>query len=253
MFVHGFGADKDSWITFLPSFSNSYRLVVPDLPGFGESSVSGKANFDIPSQTKRFARFIDKVGLNSFHLIGVSMGGYISAYYASEYPEKIRSLTLIDAAGVVSPTPSYTWQRYKQDQKILLLYKNRKEFDKFLSVLFHNPPYIPSRFKKYFIERGARKYQHYKKILEEMVDGGMGLLETRLNKIKAKTLLIWGKNDSIIHVSSVEKFKQGIEDCRAVIIHDCGHVPYLECPDKTERIYKNFLDYFHFDTSHQVL
>ena len=248
LFVHGFGADKDSWATFLPSFSGSYRLIVPDLPGFGESSAPDTASYDIPSQVKNLAQFIDTEGLDSFHLIGVSMGGYIAAYYASEHPEKIKSLALIDAAGVVSQIPSYIWRQYKNNGEILLLYRTPEQFDNFLSALFHNPPYIPSRFKKYFTDRGARNYDHYKKILNEMVDGGMGLLESRLPKIKARTLLIWGENDSIIHVSSVEKFKKGIKDCQTVIIPNCGHVPYMECPEKTRRVYKTFLRLSHSDT-----
>ena len=249
LFVHGFGTDKDSWATFLPAFSGSYRLIVPDLPGFGETSGPDTAGYDIPSQVKRFARFIDTAGLDSFHLIGVSMGGYISAYYASEYPEKVQSLTLIDTAGVTSRIPSHIWQRYKTDGEILLLYRTPEQFDRFLSALFHHPPFIPLRFKEYFAERGARNYDYHKKILNQMVDGGMNLLESRLPRIRARTLLIWGKDDRIIHVSSVEKFKKGIKDCRTVIMDNCGHVPYLECPEKSKQAYREFLGSSHFDTA----
>ena len=69
----------------------------------------------------------------------------------------------------------------------------------------------------------------------------MNLLESRLAKMRAKTLIIWGANDQILHVSSVEKFQKGLSNCRKVILDQCGHVPYLEKPEETKRAYKDFL------------
>ena len=94
LFVHGFGMDKDRWGPFLKGFNGSYRMVVPDLPGFGETPPLSSGGYDIPSQVRRLNRFVERTGLKNFHLVGISMGGYISAYYASEYPEKVKSLAL---------------------------------------------------------------------------------------------------------------------------------------------------------------
>ena len=59
--------------------------------------------------------------------------------------------------------------------------------------------------------------------------------------MRAKTLIIWGANDQILHVSSVEKFQKGLSNCSTVILDQCGHVPYLEKPKETKRAYKDFL------------
>ena len=48
----------------MPAFSKSYRLIVPDLPGFGENSRIASAEFDIPSQVRRLSRFVEAVGLD---------------------------------------------------------------------------------------------------------------------------------------------------------------------------------------------
>ena len=84
LFIHGFGADKDRWGTFLTAFCGRYRLIAPDLPGFGESSRVASANYNIPGQVDRLSRFIEKIHLDRFHLVGISMGGYIAAYYAGK-------------------------------------------------------------------------------------------------------------------------------------------------------------------------
>ena len=70
---------------------------------------------------------------------------------------------------------------------------------------------------------------------------GMDLLEDRLPRIKARTLIVWGANDRITDVSSVEKFESGLGDSQTVIIENCGHVPYLEKPAETKRAYRDFL------------
>ncbi|MBK5101223.1 MAG: alpha/beta hydrolase [Desulfobacteraceae bacterium] len=241
VFIHGFGADKDRWGTFLTGFGRSYRLIVPDLPGFGENSKIASASYDIPSQVKRLSRFVERIGLDSFHLVGISMGGYISSYYASEYPDKVKSLLLMDAAGVRSRLPSYVMQYYEKEGKILLLYKTREEFEKFLSVVFYRPPWLPGRLKAYFMKKGALQYEFKKKILKDMTSEGMDLLEDRLPRIKARTLIVWGANDRITDVSSVDKFESGLGDSQTVIIENCGHVPYLEKPAETKRAYREFL------------
>jgi pimeloyl-ACP methyl ester carboxylesterase len=241
LFIHGFGADKDRWGPFLRGFSGTYRLVVPDLPGFGENSRVPSASYDIASQVKRLNRFVETIGLAEFHLAGISMGGYIAAYYAGEYPQKVKSLVLMDAAGVRSRMPSYFWQSYKKDGKVVLLYKTPKEFDEFMSFLFYRPPWVPGRFKAYMAQKGAYHYELRKKVLEDMAQCGLYLLEDRLHRIRARTLILWGANDRILHVSSVEKFEKGLKNSRTVIIDKCGHVPYLEKPGETKRACSDFL------------
>ena len=59
--------------------------------------------------------------------------------------------------------------------------------------------------------------------------------------VKAKTLIIWGANDRITHVSSVEEFERGLHNSQKVIIDNCGHVPYLEKPEETKRAITKFM------------
>ncbi len=241
LLVHGFGAGKDQWGFFLKALSSSYQLVVPDLPGFGESSRLDSATYDIPSQVRRLSRFVEMLGLRSFHLMGISMGGYIAAYYASEHPERVKSLAVMSAAGVQSRVESYAWKRYREDGRIILLYKTVAELEEFISALFYDPPPLIPSLKRYFAERGRLNYRFHEKILRDMERGGMNLLEGRLTRVEAKTLIIWGADDQILHVSSVEQFQKQLRDSRTVILENCGHVPYFEREETTVEAYKEFI------------
>jgi abhydrolase domain-containing protein 6 len=241
LLVHGFGAGKDQWGFFPKALTPSYRLIVPDLPGFGESTKIDSASYDIASQVERLSRFVESLGLRSFHLLGISMGGYVAAYYASEHPERVRSLALMGAAGVRSRVESYAWKRYREEGRIILLYKTVAELEELVSALFYDPPLLLPSFKRYFAEKGRLNYRFHEKILREMQKGGMDLLEGRLAKVEAKSLIIWGADDQILHVSSVERFQSQLRDSKTLILEECGHVPYFEREETTIKAYLEFL------------
>ena len=241
LFVHGFGMEKDGWGLFPKAFSRSYRLILPDLPGFGENSRLESADYDVPSQVKRLNRFVESLGLDRFHLAGSSMGGYIAGFYASEYPEKVKSLALFNPAGVNSPVPSDMWRRHAEKGDIALLYRTKEGFEEILRLLFYRVPPVPGAFKTYFAELGASNFAFYGKVLRDLEQGGMYQLEPRLSRVEAKTLVVWGANDRILHVSGAEIFRKGLRSVKVVILDQCGHVPFFEKRPETVKIYKDFL------------
>jgi abhydrolase domain-containing protein 6 len=241
LFVHGFGMEKDGWGLFPKAFSRSYRLILLDLPGFGENSRLESANYDVLSQVKRLNRFVETLGLNRFHLVGSSMGGYIAGYYASEYPEKVTSLALFNPAGVSSPVPSDMWRRVAERGEMPLLYKTKEGFEDLLPLLFYRAPPVPGPFRRYFGELGASNYVFYEKVLWDIERGGKDQLEQRLSRVEARTLVLWGANDRILHVSSAEIFRKGLKKVKVVILDQCGHVPFFEKRKETIIAYQDFL------------
>ena len=241
LFVHGFGMEKDGWGLFPKAFSRSHRLILPDLPGFGENSRLESSDYDVPSQVKRLNRFVESLGLDRFHLAGSSMGGYIAGFYASEYPEKVKSLALFNPAGVNSPVPSDLWRRHAERGDIALLYRTKEGFEEILRLLFYRVPPVPGAFKTYFAELGASNFAFYGKVLRDLEQGGMYQLEPRLSRVEARTLVVWGANDCILHVSGAEIFRKGLKNVEVVILDQCGHVPFFEKRAETVKAYRDFL------------
>jgi len=241
LFVHGFGMEKDGWGLFPKAFNRSYHIILPDLPGFGENSRLESANYDVPSQVKRLNRFVETLGLDRFHLAGSSMGGYIAGFYASEYPEKVKSLVLFNPLGVNSPVPSDMWRRYAETGEIALVYRTKEGFEELLRLLFYRIPPVPGTFKTYFAELGASNYAFYQKVLRDLDQGGMYQLEPRLSWVGARTLVVWGANDRILHVTSAEIFRKGLKNAKVVILDQCGHAPFFEKHAETVKAYQDFL------------
>ena len=104
--LHGSGGNKDNWLYLAKYFTPNYRVIIPDLSGFGDSSKPQNANYNIMSQVERLNLFAKELNLTKFHLVGNSMGGDIAGNYAADYPDMVKTLALFDASGVNAPVKS---------------------------------------------------------------------------------------------------------------------------------------------------
>lgn len=240
--LHGFSGDKDNWSMIAPELKDDFHLIIPDLPGFGEQERVSHIGFDNLAQTQRFKDFVDALGLKQPHLAGNSMGGWIVLRYAMEFPDDLGGLILIDNAGVMGANESELQQLAADETYNPLVVADVDDGDRFLAFVSHNPPRLPARLKAAF---HADAIQHRKQlddifwiIAREMRDGP---LNDRLHEVRAPTLIIWGRHDRVIDVSSVPVMEAEIAGSQAVILEDVGHVPMVEAPKSTADAIKQFL------------
>ena len=237
--LHGFGGNKDNWPMFAKYFTPNYRVIIPDLPGFGDSSKPQDAKYNIMSQVERLNLFVKELKLTKFNIVGNSMGGDIAGNYTVAYPEMVKTLALFDAAGVISPIKSELTLLLEKGINPLIV-KDVNNFDKFLEFVYMEPPQLPSFMKKYLAKQAVKAGPFNGKIGKDFqVD--FFILQSKLNKITAPTLIVWGDSDKVIHISSVPIFKKNIKNSQSVIIKECGHVPMMEKPQETASVYKDFL------------
>jgi abhydrolase domain-containing protein 6 len=238
--LHGFGADKDRFGALL-RMGRGYHLVAPDIPGFGQHRPTGAARYDIDTQVRRLERFVDAVGLARFHLMGISMGGYMAAYYAARNTDRVRSLCLMDSAGFSSPVASDAMRRFLHDGCNVLLPADGAGLQLMVDHLLHRRVEIPGTLMRYWLEQTLALRPRHRKLMEDLLDGGLYLLDGVATGIQAPTLVIWGAQDRICHVSTVDTILALIENCRAYVLHGCGHIPYIEFPWLSVGLYRDFL------------
>jgi abhydrolase domain-containing protein 6 len=240
LMVHGFAANKDNWTRFAKLITPLYRVVALDLPGFGESTCLENASYSIADQAKRLNQFADAVGLEKFHIVGNSMGGYIAAKYTILFPQRVLSLGLFNASGVRSPVPSEMVKRLAKGEPNPLVAGSVDEFDRMIKFVFSTPPDIPRFVKKPLAEEALRHKSSNERIMKQL-SAETGALEPELPKIKSRTLVLWGDEDRVLDVSSVEVLKKGLLDCTVVIMKNCGHLPMIERPQEASEHYLAFL------------
>ena len=115
-----------------------------------------------------------------------------------------------------------------------------EEFDRMIKFVFSTPPDIPRFVKKPLVEEALRHKSSNERILKQL-SGEIGALEPDLPKIKSRTLVLWGDQDRVLDVSSVEVLKKGLLNCTVVIMKNCGHLPMIERPQEASEHYLAFL------------
>ncbi|PTS83449.1 alpha/beta hydrolase [Pseudomonas sp. HMWF032] len=243
LMVHGFAANKDNWLRFARHFSQDYRVIALDLPGFGTSEKPA-GSYDVGTQAEHMASVIDALGIEQLHLIGNSMGGHINALYAARYPHRTRSLALLNNAGITSPQPSELMQLLQRGEPNPLVVKSPEDFQRLLQFIFVQPPYLPESLKGYFAEQAIANSAHYDQVFAHLIDRYIPL-EPVLPKIQAPTLIIWGAEDRVLDVSSIDVMRPLLRDPRVVTLADTGHAPMIERPQLTAQHYRDFLQSLH--------
>jgi len=236
--LHGYSADKQVWVRFARHLLDRYEVIIPDLAGHGDTGFVTGLDYSGPAQAQRVAAMLDTLGIAKVHLAGNSMGGFITAHFARQSPQRTLSAGLFDPAGVTSPIPS-------DMGKLLAIGRNpfevrsRAEFDAFYAMTMAQPPWLPGSV----MAAMSAQYQQRRPALAEIFtwlrdrDG----LDAHLAEITAPPLVLWGDQDRLIHVSAAEVWASGLPKATQVIHQGIGHMPMVEEPAETAAIYRDFL------------
>lgn len=236
--LHGYSSSKDSWYRLSP-YLKDYHVIIPDLPGHGESSKLINSRYDVASQIQRLHKFMQHLKIDKFNIAGNSMGGWFSGVYAVAYPDEVLSVGFFNAAGVKSPQMSDVMEMRQKGENPLLL-RDEDDLPRLMSLIFFKPPYMPYPVRKMFVREARINHSFNEKIMNDITPDVFSL-EKDLPKIKAPSLILWGDHDRIIDVSSVPVFEKGLKNYKTVIIKDCGHAPMIEKPQETAAAYLNFI------------
>lgn len=242
LLLHGFSADRNSWIKLAQKLPNDYRLIIPDLAGHGKTKVFGKKHYDFFTQSKHIQALMQYLGHKRYHIAGHSMGGGIALLYSITYCEQIQSLILIDNAGVKAPNPSafmHQVNTHYQEDKNPLIATTNEQYKKRWSLISKQPPFIPWPVSSVMKREHFAKASTLKQVFKDMLGMRKTLPEQEIKKhLQARlkytpVLIIWGEEDAIIDVSSTETLQEYIPHSELVIFKNVGHTPITEAPKQT--------------------
>jgi len=237
--LHGFGADKDTWVRFARELGDDYRFIIPDLPGHGESTQDISLNYGIQEQAKRLNEFLSNINAKKVHIVANSMGGAVALRFTFMYPDTVKSLTLIDSLGAIK-TPSQLDELTKVSGKNPVLeIGNAEDYKAMMNYAMVKPPYIPWFLIDVLADAKIKRKDLEQKMLKDMVvDADQTAI---LAEIRVPTLIIWGKQDKVLHVDNAGLFQEKIPGCRVVLLEETGHVPMVEKAKETAQNFRGFL------------
>ena len=240
IFIHGLGSDKDTWLQVIKYLTKKYRIIVPDLPGHGESIQDFSNDYSIEAQAQHIIELLKILKIKRAHFIGSSMGGAVVTKLAYIQPEVVLSLVLIDSYGAIK-TPSYIHTLVeKTGHNPMLEINNKDDYKTMLSLAMVKPPFIPGFMLDVLVENMKEKMMLNKKILSDSEsDSDLSYI---LPKLKSPSLVIWGAEDNVLHVDNADVFNYELSDCRKVVIEKTGHVPMVEKPKITAACITEFIN-----------
>jgi len=237
--VHGFGGDKYNFVRVAGPLARRYRVIVPDLPGFGEATRDPAASYRIEDQVARLEAFLDALQLGRVHLGGNSMGGFIVAELAARHPQRVASLWLLDAAGVAEAHNSVLIRSYASTGEFPLLLKDARRVDQVIHAVMSRPPFFPYSVKRMLGLRGVADFALHSRIARQVIQDSP-LLAARFARIETPSLIVWGEEDRVLDPAGVAAFRTLLPNARAVTLPGIGHVPMLEAPRRAVRDYLEF-------------
>jgi len=231
--VHGGGEGSRAWRGNLEELSKNYTTYVPDLPGFGDSQpLTG--DYFIPELTAFIDEFMKALGLDSFHLVGHSLGGGIALNYALQFPHKINKLVLISSMCLGKEIA--LWIRFLSRRIpgrilggiALGLFRLIKWLLKSL--------YAPSEFVEPICQASIYLGTCITTLKEQTT-----VLINRLSGLMVPTLVVWGAKDPVLPVRQAYAAAQLIPNCQVKVFEDCGHSVYREKLAEFSQLLTGFL------------
>lgn len=232
--LHGFGASKENWLPLLPFLAKRYHLFLLDLPAWGESQFKPEARYGMDEQVARVAAWLPAAVRGPAHLVGSSMGGGVAGLLAGRHPQLVRSLTLMNAAGVGGKENTPFELGLMQGRNGLIAHNLKGVFDllamtmssRVLAVLM-----TPAMSSDLISRRHVNEHL-FRQLLALDPDPAL----PAFSSVKVPTLVLWGRHDRVLHFSCTEVFSKLIPQAQVRILDRIGHLPMVEVPRVTARL-----------------
>ena len=222
VFFHGAGTIDG--FDFAESWANKYRVIAPYHPGFGESGDDPHLS-EMQDYVMHYLELFDAMKLDRFNLVGLSLGGYLAAKFASQHGHRVKKLALIAPAGMIDPqNPMIDMLAVPGEQVPGLLVSN---FDVLKKRLPEKPDldFMGDRYREattvarlLWEHPGDPKFMRY------------------LHRVKVPTMIVWGEEDKVIPVQQTETWRKFIPNADIKIYKGAGHLVHLEKPEAVEAI-----------------
>lgn len=231
--LHGFTGSKENWYPLARRLRGRYRLLIPDLPGWGASDRRPDADYGYVAQGERAVAFMRALSPDTpVVLLGHSMGGGIAAVAASRHPELIARVGLLSAAGV----------RFDDNRLGLAVLAGENPFgvsdaatlQRYLDLVFVDEaatPHVPWPASRGLIARRRRDAAFEQAVLDRIGRGPQALQPGEdAARIRQPALLLWCRQDAVVDPSALALYAAKIPQAAQVMLDGCGHMPLMERP-----------------------
>jgi pimeloyl-ACP methyl ester carboxylesterase len=235
LLIHAFPLNRTMWAPQLPALSNRFRVIAPDLPGFGESQPASP--WSMEDFAEDLQQLLDALGVRDAAIAGVSIGGYIAFAFWSKYPERIRQLVISNSRARADNET----EKSARNEMIAAIQQRGASIlpDRMLPRLLQpNPSAEAARTVRDIMAQANPSAAAYALMaMRDRMD-----FSTMLHRVTCPAMVITGENDVIIRAEDSRDVAERISGARFVTIPNSGHLSNLENPERFNAELISFLD-----------
>jgi pimeloyl-ACP methyl ester carboxylesterase len=251
LLVHGLGSSSLCWLHDVPTLARDFRVIVVDLPGFGESDKPRYA-YTLEFWRGRLLRLLDHLGVRSATVIGHSMGAQLAIGIALEAPTRVDALVLAAPAGIERFSPLQRAMLQRSVSPAWVRRQSHGDLRTHLGLAFHGWPQEAERLLELRRRLRGPELDGY---AHAFVAGVRAMLDEpvhdRLAELRAPTLVVFGAEDRLVpnrwlhpNLTTADLLRgaaRTIPDAEALLIPNAGHLVQFERPDAFDAAVLDFL------------
>ncbi|MEK7990670.1 MAG: alpha/beta hydrolase [Thiotrichaceae bacterium] len=249
LLIHGNFASWRWWQPLLQHLPERYRAYAPELRGCGDTTRAADG-YNIEQLASDIYEFTQALDLPAVHLVGHSLGGAVAMQFALNYPQKVRTLTLVSSApaeGMAYLKPNFPHLRLTESSDfhhiMQTLNLNRMSLQKTLSRMMPSIEPHEDGFVT-LLDDAAH-------MSPEAIVGFYDALTTwsvqdELGNLNLPVLVLWGSQDTIVEKAALERTVEALPQAQFVVWDNVGHAPQLEQPEAFQQLLLEFIE------NHQV-
>lgn len=251
--LHGLGSNKASFFETISALTPEHTVHAIDLPGFGYSSKPARAPYNAAWFAERVEAYMDTLGIDRAHLIGNSLGGRVALEAGLRRPDRIASLGLL--------APAVAFRRRREFAPLVWLARpelaaipHPMSADRVRETfwgLFAQPERLDPAVADVVADEFCKTYRSRtgriafaaaaRSIYLDAPDGERGFW-TRLRELQPPSLFVWGDHDRLVPAGFARHVAEALPDAPQVVLPDCGHVPQVELPERTNRMLRGLVE-----------
>lgn len=233
--IHGFAASNLVWSkVFLEFAAAGYRVIAPDLPGYGYSGKPRHLDYTIASQAEMIVGFLERLEIDRAVFLGSSYGAAVAATIALDHAGLVEKLIMVGAVNNNKPTRYLLMRLFGSPiigdilspllvgSRRLLRLRMKRVYDRHSWVLDErrvDARHLPLR------TRGA-----HRAIIRTVRRWDAERVSRDAHLLRQPTLLLWGDTDREVPLADGERLHEAIAGSRLIVFRECGHLPHEEYP-----------------------
>lgn len=239
--LHGTASSLHTWDKWAKQLSKEYRVIRMDLPGFSLTGPDHSHRYEVKDDIAFLNKFVSRLNLDKMHIVGSSLGGRIAWEYSLLHPDRVKTLTLMNALGYPQERwpPAIELAQWPLMDTIMAHISPRFLYVSTLKEVYFDETLVTEEVVDRYYD--LSRYPGNLDAFPRRVKAKLDKHSENITRVSVPTLVMWGEEDIYFPVENAYRFNKDIAGSKINVYPNVGHLPMEEIPTRSLEDYLKFL------------